>query len=105
MALLTQVAEEHEDVLAHPPPDAQFTGFGQQALEFKLGAWTGRPERAGGIRSEMCVRIYKMLQQERIEIPFPQSTLQVRSFAPGAADAMRGEPLRRPRFAPAAAGR
>ena len=95
MALLTEVAEEHEDILAHPPPDAQFTGFGQHALEFKLGAWTGRPERAGSIRSEMCVRIYKMLRQEQIEIPYPQSTLHVRSFDPGVTDAWRGEPPQR----------
>jgi len=98
MALLTQVAKEHEDILAQPPPDAQFTGFGAHALEFKLGAWTGRPERGGGIRSEMCVRIYKMLRQEGIEIPYPQSTLHVRSFDPGVTDALRSEPQRRPRY-------
>ncbi len=102
MALLTQVAEEHEDILAHPAPDAQFTGFGQHALEFKLGAWTGLPERGGSIRSEMCVRIYKMLRAENIEIPYPQSTLHVRSVDAGAAQALRGESQqRRPRYAQA----
>ena len=99
MALLAQVAQEHEDILAHPPPDAQFIGFGQNALEFKLGAWTGRPERGGSIRSEMCVRIYKMLRQENIEIPYPQSTLHVRSFDAGVIDALRGESQQRqPRY-------
>ena len=47
MKLLTQVAADHDDILAHPPPDTQFAGFGPNALEFKLGAWTGRPERGG----------------------------------------------------------
>jgi small-conductance mechanosensitive channel len=97
-----QIAEEHEDILAHPPPDAQFTGFGPHALEFKLGAWTGRPERGGSIRSEMCVRIYKVLREENIEIPYPQSTLHVRSVAAGAAQALRGEPQQhRQRYAQA----
>jgi small-conductance mechanosensitive channel len=75
IALLTEVAKAHEDVLSHPPPEAQFAGFGQQALEFKLGVWTSRPERAGSIRSELCIRIYQVLNREQIEIPYPQSRL------------------------------
>jgi small-conductance mechanosensitive channel len=97
MQLLTQVAQEHDDILAYPVPEAQFAGFGAHALEFKLGAWTGRPERGGSIRSELCVQIYKVLTRENIEIPYPQSTLHLRSFDAGVVESFRQQPRRRTR--------
>jgi len=89
MALLTQVAQAHADVLDFPAPETQFAGFGPHALEFKLGAWTGRPERGGTIRSELCVGIYRVLTRENIEIPFPQSTLHLRSVDSTVLDTVR----------------
>lgn len=89
MALLTRVAMEHDDILALPAPEAQFAGFGSHALELKLGAWTARPERVGTIRSELCVQIYRLLQQAKIEIPYPQSTLHVRSIDPAVVHSLR----------------
>jgi small-conductance mechanosensitive channel len=95
IGLLTQVASEHPDILSHPPPETQFAGFGPQALEFKVGAWTGRPERGGGIRSELCVQIYKVLTREGIEIPYPQSTLRLRG-SPGELETVRVQGERSP---------
>ena len=95
MKLLTQVAADHDDILAHPPPDTQFAGFGPNALEFKLGAWTGRPERGGTIRSEMCVEIYKVLTRENIEIPYPQSTVHLRGLDADTLDTLLGQAQRR----------
>ena len=86
--LLTKVAQDHEDVLPHPPPETQFAGFGLHALEFKVGAWIGRPERGGSIRSELCVEIYKVLTREGIEIPYPPAS--GRGAQGGAADGLRG---------------
>jgi small-conductance mechanosensitive channel len=97
MTLLTQVAKEHDDILTYPAPETQFAGFGSHALEFKLGAWTARPERGGTIRSELCVRIYRVLTQEGIEIPYPQSSLHVRSIDQSVVDSFRERPQRRPR--------
>ncbi len=91
MALLTQVAKGHADVLAHPPPEAQFFGFGPHALEFRLGAWTGRPARGGSIRSELCVGIYRVLNQEKIEIPHPQPLHNLRAADTGLVSALRGQ--------------
>ncbi len=78
MAILTEIAQRHEHVLAYPAPDTLFSGFGPYALEFRLGAWTGRPELAGRTRSDLCVQIYQRLQREGIEIPLPQSTVHLR---------------------------
>ena len=97
MELLTQVAREHDDILTYPAAETQFAGFGPHALEFKLGAWTGRPERGGSIRSELCVQIYKVLTRENIEIPYPQSTLHLRSFDGGVLDTFSARAKRRPR--------
>lgn len=95
MQLLTGIAADHPDILAFPPPDAQFSGFGVSALEFKLGAWTARFEHAGSIRSELCVAIYKALKRENIEIPYPQASLHLRSIDRGVLDGIREQPGRR----------
>ncbi len=100
MGLLTGIARVHPDVLEHPPADTLFAGFGPHSLDFKLGAWTSRFERAGLIRSELCVEIYKVLNREGIEIPYPQSALHLRSVDRKVVSAFREPPEYRPREVP-----
>jgi len=66
--------------LREPPPSVFFIGFGDSALEFELGVWTvemtSQPRR---FRSELYFAIEKKLRENRIEIPFPQRDLHLRS--------------------------
>lgn len=66
--LLTEVAREHADILATPVPNAQFTDFGASALQFKLYAWTGRADRMGAIRSELCIAIHETLKENGVKL-------------------------------------
>jgi small-conductance mechanosensitive channel len=78
--LLLEVARAHSKVLREPPPSVFFIGFGDSALEFELGVWTvemtSQPRR---FRSELYFAIEKKLRENRIEIPFPQRDLHLRS--------------------------
>ncbi|MBF2047143.1 MAG: mechanosensitive ion channel [Elainella sp. C42_A2020_010] len=76
---LTEVAQNHPDVLAMPLPQVWFTGFGDSALQFELLVWTRDPSRQYILRSELNYRIYAALKQAQIEIPFPQHDLHLRS--------------------------
>ena len=40
--------------------------------------WIDKPEMRGRVIDELNSKIYKMFNQENIEIPFPQRTLHIK---------------------------
>jgi small-conductance mechanosensitive channel len=80
--VLLEVAHEHPKVLREPAASVFFNGFGESGLEFELGVWTQEmtfnPRR---LKSELYFAIEKKLRENKIEIPFPQRDLHLRSGA------------------------
>lgn len=78
--VLVEMAKQHPKVLAEPPPDLFFVGFGDSSLDFELAVWTAemtsKPRR---FRSDLYYAIEKTLRENDIEIPFPQRDLHLRS--------------------------
>ena len=78
--LLLEVAREHPKVLQQPEPAVFFSGFGESSLHFELGVWTQemtfQPRR---FRSELYFAMEKKLRENKIEIPFPQRDVHLRS--------------------------
>ncbi|MBN2644046.1 MAG: mechanosensitive ion channel [Desulfuromonadaceae bacterium] len=79
LSILQQEAQRHPLVLADPAPSAIFTGFGNSSLDFELRVWLDNPEYVLKVRSEVSIAIYNRFAVEKIEIPFPQNDLHVRS--------------------------
>ena len=79
-ALLLEVADENENVLAEPEPTVFFEEFGDSSLNFTLLVWTktytDRPRR---LTSELNFSIFEKFAQHEIEIPFPQRDLHIKS--------------------------
>lgn len=78
-AALIDSVLHHPDVLAYPQPQVQFLGFGESALDFEILVWFREPRQQYRLKSDLYYRIEKMLRQHKIEIPFPQRDLHVRS--------------------------
>jgi len=78
LAIMEQIAEEHEDVRKKPAPRGYFIGFGDSSLNFRLLAWVNLDNRLE-VESEINVLINKKLAEAGIEIPFPQRDLHIRS--------------------------
>ena len=85
---LVVVARENSAVLSEPPPELFFNGFGESSLNFELGVWTAemtaKPRR---FRSDLNYAIERKLRENKIEIPFPQRDLHLRTgqlVVPGA---------------------
>jgi small-conductance mechanosensitive channel len=77
---MIEVAVAHPKVLAAPPPEVFFIGFGDSSLDFELGVWTADMVRSPKkFRSELYYAIERTLRENKIEIPFPQRDLHVRS--------------------------
>jgi len=74
--VLTQVANEHKDVLKTPPARALFTDFGESALNFKVLFWVYF-ENGLQSKSDISVAIYNRFKELDIEIPYPQRVVHL----------------------------
>ncbi|KPL87379.1 hypothetical protein SE16_12660 [Ardenticatena maritima] len=76
--LLLQAAD-HPLVLETPAPQVAFVGFGDNSLDFELRVWTNQPQRIPMLKSELRYRIFDVLSQHGVEIPYPQRDVHLRS--------------------------
>jgi small-conductance mechanosensitive channel len=78
--LMVEVALAHPATLKDPAPRLFFVGFGESSLDFELGVWTSDMiARPLSYRSDLFYAIERSLRQNKIEIPFPQRDLHIRS--------------------------
>jgi small-conductance mechanosensitive channel len=80
LAILVEVAQAHPNVLPLPAPSALFSGFGPSTLNFQLSAWTNQPDGWVQVKSELGISLYRRLQAQGIEIPYPQQDIHVRTI-------------------------
>jgi small-conductance mechanosensitive channel len=78
---LLEAARSHPQVLADPRPRVEFHGFGESSLDFELLVWTRDPRSQHHLKSDLYYRLEANLRRHRIQIPFPQRDLHLRSPA------------------------
>ena len=83
--ILLEIAAGHELVLEDPEPMVVFNGFGASSLDFELRFYLNNLSDKIGTMNEVSYQIHERLKAEKIEIPFPQQDIHVRS-APGLSD-------------------
>ncbi len=78
--ILVEVAGANSEILKEPAPEVLFVGYGDSSINFELAVWSilmvDRPMR---FRSDLYYAIHRKLEEHRIEIPFPQRDLHLRS--------------------------
>lgn len=90
--LLLGVAERHGRVLKKPAADVFFTGFGESSLNFELAVWLDDPLSALKITSDLYFMIWREFEKHKIEIPYPQRDIHIRTVAPSANGGSGGLP-------------
>jgi small-conductance mechanosensitive channel len=78
ISLLLELAVAHPAVIGNPKPEAYFLGFGESALNFELRFWTYQEEWFQ-LKSDVAVRLVKVLREANIDVPFPQRDLHIRN--------------------------
>ncbi|MBN1407396.1 MAG: mechanosensitive ion channel [Calditrichaceae bacterium] len=76
---LQEVAVENPKVLKNPEPDVLFRSFGDSSWNMSLRIWLPDPKYHHIIRSEINCAIVQKFRDNKIEIPFPQRDLHLRS--------------------------
>jgi len=73
MALMLEVARQHERVLKEPAPMAYLKNFADNGIDLELGVWIDDPEEGLlNLKSDLNRAIWQMFRRENIQIPHPQ---------------------------------
>jgi small-conductance mechanosensitive channel len=78
-SLLIGILKQHPEVLQKPSPLVFFKGLGESSLDFTVFAWIADYNEGLRIKSELLFRIFEVFKENKIEIPFPQRDLHLKS--------------------------
>ena len=82
--LLLQVAQSHPRILKSPEPTCLIKDFGDRAVNFEIRAWIEDPINGiGNVISGIYEAVWDTFKEHRIEIPFPQYDVYVKSMPEG----------------------
>ncbi|GAB5348022.1 mechanosensitive ion channel family protein [Alteriqipengyuania sp. 357] len=78
--LMLEAALSCKRVLKTPPPTVWLDGYGDSSVNFIIHVWITDPEAGtGNVKSEVLKKLWHLLKENDIEIPFPQRDINLRS--------------------------
>ena len=81
--LMSDVVNNHPDVMQDPKPTVFFIGFGESSLDFEIRVFVRERVMRMPVQHELYMTLERALRDADIEIPFPQRDLHLRSLDPG----------------------
>jgi small-conductance mechanosensitive channel len=82
MKLMLEAAAVPRRVLASPSPTVLIIAFGESAIELEMRFWIADAQNGvHNVKSEILYGIWRLFQQEGIQIPYPKRDLYLRSSA------------------------
>jgi len=79
--VLLECATEHSEVENTPKSFVRFIDFGNSSLDFKLFFWSMNNFYVENIKSDLRFLIDKKFRENKIQIPFPQRDIHIRTDA------------------------
>ncbi len=77
---LLSVANSATNIEKNPAPRVRFRTFGDSGLNFELLCWVSEPVLRGQVSDSLNEAVYNRFLEEKIEIPFPQQDVYIRSL-------------------------
>lgn len=76
---LNEIAEEHPKVMKIPKHQVHLTNFGDSSWDMQLRVWIPNVKERYILRNEINQAIVRKFKEHKIEIPFPQRDLHLRT--------------------------
>jgi small-conductance mechanosensitive channel len=81
--LMVEAASGAARVLDTPKPSVWLKDFGDSSVDHDILVWIADPELGvGNVRSDILNRLWRLFEDNDIELPFPQRDIHVRSMPP-----------------------
>ena len=77
--ILLKIANNHEQIIKNPGPKILFMDFGSSSLDFELRFWVTELWTTEVILSDLRYAIDREFRKEKINIPFPQRDLHIKT--------------------------
>jgi len=77
---LLDVASKASNIEKNPAARVRFRTFGESGLNFELLCWVAEPVLRGRVSDSLNEAVYNKFLEEKIEIPFPQQDIYVRTL-------------------------
>ncbi|WP_111670457.1 mechanosensitive ion channel family protein [Algoriphagus litoralis] len=78
--ILIEVAKANVGILQQPEPDVLFDSYGDNSLNFNLRVWTSDyVNKPKVLKSQLYYAIFERFTAEKVEIPFPQRDIHLKS--------------------------
>lgn len=78
LPMLVEVVSNVERVSKTSMPTANLINFGASSLDLRIGFWINDPENGKlSVLSQVNRAIWKLLQEKKIEVPFPQTEVRI----------------------------
>jgi potassium efflux system protein len=77
--LMLKTVKETPLILQNPEAFVVFVGFGDSTLNFSIRAFVSEPIHRWAVIHDLNMRLERTLRENKIEIPFPQREVHVRS--------------------------
>lgn len=77
-AVLMEIGRSHPQVLKNPEPFVAFKGFGDSSLDFELRVFLADIYSIATVQNDLRFMIVEKFAEEKIEIPFPQTDINLR---------------------------
>ncbi|MCF7807126.1 MAG: mechanosensitive ion channel [Candidatus Marinimicrobia bacterium] len=86
--LVLAAMEDVSRVLKDPSPVCLFKGFGDSSVDMELRLWIDDPKNGvGNIKSEIYFKVWDVLKENNITIPFPQRDVHIKEAPPSEGEA------------------
>jgi len=79
LEILLECANNYPELVKDPEPQALFSDFGDNSLNFRLRFWT-HFSLSLQAKSDISIAIYNKFKEHNIEIPFPQQDVYIKGF-------------------------
>ncbi len=77
--LLLEAVGSSQRVLSFPSPGVLLSAFGPNSIDMSIVVWIDDPEAGvGNVKSEVLWKVWRLFREHGIEIPFPQSDLNLK---------------------------
>ena len=81
MSLIVKGTENVDRILTTPAPVARLVGFGESSVDIEARFWVEDPANGvTNITSDFLLNLWKLFQENNIEIPFPQQDIHIKEF-------------------------